>query len=265
MIVPYFQVNALCENSFSGNPTGVCILDDWLSTDELQKIASQTNMPETAFLFSSGPKQWSIRWFTPLVEKELSGHGTLAAAHILLEEGLSPDKQSVRFSSSAGNLEVEKQNNKFLRIEMPERTIRSCVSSPLLVEGLGAYPDETFIGMDCMCVFSDEMIVREMQPEPRILRRIGKVRGIIVTACSSLLGIDYVTRYFTPLSGVDEDEVSGSIHSLLAPYWGRKLGKNKMRTKQLSPRGTALSCGITKDRVWVEGKADIFMRGHILI
>ena len=114
MIVPYFQVNALCEDSFSGNPTGVCILDDWLSTDELQKIASQTNMPETAFLFSSGPKLWSIRWFTPLVEKELSGHGTLAAAHILLEEGLSREKQSVRFSSSAGNLDVKKENNKCL-------------------------------------------------------------------------------------------------------------------------------------------------------
>ena len=148
---------------------------------------------------------------------------------------------------------------------MPERTARSCISSPLLVEGLGAYPDETLIGMDCMCVFSDEMVVREMQPEPRILRRIGKARGIIVTACSSLIGIDYVTRYFTPAGGVDEDEVSGSIHSLLVPYWGRKLGKDKMRTKQLSARGTALSCGITEDRVWIEGKADIFMRGHILI
>jgi PhzF family phenazine biosynthesis protein len=265
MIVPYFQVNALCEDSFSGNPTGVCILDDWLSTDELQKIASQTNMPETAFLFSSSPKTWSIRWFSPLVEKELSGHGTLAAAHILLEEGLSKDKQSVRFSSSAGNLEVKKQNNKYLRIEMPELTARSCVSSPLLVEGLGAYPDETFIGMDCLCIFSDETIVREMQPEPRILRRIGNTRGIIVTACSSLFEIDYVTRYFTPFCGVDEDEVSGSIHSLLAPYWSRKLGRNKMRTKQLSSRGTALSCGIINDRVWVEGKADIFMRGQILI
>jgi predicted PhzF superfamily epimerase YddE/YHI9 len=158
-----------------------------------------------------------------------------------------------------------KQNNKYLRIELSELTARRCISSPLLVEGLGAYPDETFIGMDCLCVFSDEMIVREMQPEHRILRRIGNARGVIVTARSALRGIDYVTRYFTPLSGVDEDEVSGSIHSLLAPFWSRKLAKNKLRTKQLSPRGTALSCGINKDRVWVEGKSDIFLTGQILI
>ncbi len=265
MIVSYFQVNAFCEDSFSGNPTGVCILEDWLSTDELQKIASQTKMPETAFIFPSALKQWSIRWFSPLVEKELSGHGTLAAAHILLEEGLSVDKCSVRFSSSFGDLRVEKERNNNLRLEMPQLTARTCISSPLLIEGLGAYPNETLIGMDCLCVFSDEMIVGELQPESRILRRIASARGIIATARSSLPEIDYVTRYFAPLYGVDEDEVSGSIHALLVPYWSKKLGKNILRSKQLSPRGTTLSCGIEKDRIWVEGKADIFMRGEILI
>ncbi|MBT3668592.1 MAG: PhzF family phenazine biosynthesis protein [Opitutae bacterium] len=265
MKVPYYIVNAFSKISFSGNPTGVCILEDWLSTDDLQKIASQTQMAETVFLFPSDSKQWSIRWFSPLVEKDLSGHGTLAAAHILLEEGFSDGNQAFNFSSCGGRLKVEKRTEGILRLEMDILKARSCVASPLLVEGLGAYPDETFVGMDCLCVFSDESIVRELQPEPRLLKRIGSARGIIVTAKSYDSKFDYVTRFFSPRLGVDEDEVTGSIHGLLVPYWFKKLGKVEMRSKQLSPRGTSVICGIEESFVWIEGYADTFLRGEITL
>jgi predicted PhzF superfamily epimerase YddE/YHI9 len=265
MKVPYFIVNAFSKISFAGNPTGVCILKDWLSTDDLQKIASQTQMAETVFLFPSASNQWSIRWFSPLVEKDLSGHGTLAAAHILLEEDFADGNQPFNFSSSGGRLMVEKRAEGLLHLEMDILKARSCVASPLLVEGLGAYPDETFVGMDCLCVFSDESIVRELQPEPRLLRRIGSARGIIVTSKSDDSKIDYVTRFFSPRLGVDEDEVSGSIHALLVPYWFKKLGKVKMRASQLSPRGTSIACGLEENYVWVDGYADTFLRGEITL
>ena len=265
MNVPYYQVNAFSKGSFSGNPTGVCILKDWLSTDELQSIATQSHLPQTVFLFLNSPNQWSIRWFSPLIEIDLSGHGTLAASHILFEEGFTDVREPLHFSSSVGELKVEKAKNGLLCVEMPSFKSRICVASPLLVEGLGAYPDETYIGMDCMCVFSNESTVEDLKPEPRLLKRIGSARGIIATSLSADPKIDYVTRFFAPRCGVDEDEVTGSIHSVLAPYWSKKLGKDKMRVKQLSPRGTQFRCGIQNDRVWVEGKADIFIHGQILI
>lgn len=265
MNIPYFQVNAFCDGSYSGNPAGVCILKDWLSTDELQSIAAQTHLPETVFLFLNSPNKWSIRWFTPLFEIDLSGHGTLAAAHIIFEKGFSEVDESIFFFSSAGELIVEKKADGFLYLEMPSLKSRICVASPLLIEGLGAYPDETYIGMDCLCVFSDESIVTDLQIEPRLLMRIGSARGIIATALSSDSNIDYVTRFFAPRYGVIEDEVTGSIQSILAPYWSKKLGKREMKVRQLSPRGTSFKCGLNNDRVWVEGKADVFMQGKIVI
>lgn len=263
MSVPFFIVNAFAKNSFSGNPTGVCILEDWLSTDDLQEISAQTKMPETVFLFPSDSKVWSIRWFSPLSEKDLSGHGTLAAAHILFSEGFEAGKDFLSFSSSGGHLTVTKKESGLLRLEMTSLKARSCLASPLLIEGLGAYPDETFLGMDCLCVFSDESIVRELKPEPKLLKRINCARGIIVTAKSSKPKVDYVTRFFAPRIGVDEDEVTGSIHGLLVPYWSKKLSKQKMHAEQLSSRGTLLSCGLTKGFVWVDGSMETFLRGEI--
>ena len=263
MRIPYFQVNAFSEGAYTGNTSGVCILEDWLSTDELQSIAIQTGMFETAFLFKNAYNLWSIRWFSSNAEIDLSGHGTLAAAHILMEEGFSNGSQSLSFSSNGGSLKVVKGEQGALRLEMDILKARSCAASPLLVEGLGAYPDETFVGMDVLCIFSDESIVRELKPEPRLLKRINSTRGIIATARSLGADCDYVTRFFAPRYGVDEDEVTGSIHGLLIPYWQKKLGKVKMRANQLTPRGTSLLCGMEKGIVWVEGCADTFFRGEI--
>lgn len=265
MNIPYFQVNAFSDGPYKGNASGVCILEDWLSTDELQSIAIQTGMFETAFLIPNANDLWSIRWFTNKAEIDLSGHGTLAAAHVLMEAGLSNEYQSLNFSSNGGTLKVVKREQGILRLEMNSLKARSCAASPLLVEGLGAYPDETFIGIDVLCVFSDESIVRELQPEPRLLKRINSTRGIIATAGSSNVDCDYVTRFFAPKYGVDEDEVTGSIHSLLIPYWQKKLGKVKMRATQLSPRGTSLVCGMEKSFIWVEGLAGTFFSGEITL
>ena len=151
----------------------------------------------------------------------------MAAAHILFTEGFSNSNRLVRFSSSGGQLSVSQIEQGFLRLEMNSLKARSSIASPLLIEGLGAYPDEVFLGLDCLCVFSDESIVVELQPEHRIIKRISSARGIIVTARSSEKELDYVTRFFAPRIGVDEDEANGSIHGLLVPYWSRKLGKEK--------------------------------------
>ena len=145
MKIPFYIVNAFDKKPFSGNPTGVCILEEWLSTDDLQQIASQNGISETTFLFPSGSNAWSIRWFSPIVEKEISGHGAMAAAHILFTEGFSNSNRLVRFSSSGGQLSVSQIEQGFLRLEMNSLKARSSIASPLLIEGLGAYPDEVFL------------------------------------------------------------------------------------------------------------------------
>ena len=179
MNVPYYQVNAFCKDSYSGNPAGVCVLKDWLSTDELQNIAAQTYLPETVFLFLNSPNQWSIRWFSPLVEIDLSGHGTLAASHILFEEGFSEGAKSICFSSSSGELKVTKLENGALSLALPSLPSRICVASPLLIEGLGAYPNETYIGLDCLCVFSDESIAINPGPLTVVLKIVETPEGVI--------------------------------------------------------------------------------------
>jgi len=263
MKFPFFSVNSFCKNSFSGNPAGVCILEEWLSTDELQKMALQVNLPETAFVFPSKNGIWSIRWFTPQVETELCGHGTLAAAHVLYEEGLIAETKSLFFSSLAGDIQVHRNESKSISLNLPSLPFRKSSISSVLVEGLGSYPDEVYIGTDCLCIFSDEETVRALTPEFRLLAGISSCRGISVTAKTAKIGYHFTSRFFAPGIGIDEDHVAGSAHCMLAPYWGKKLAKDQLVGWQDSARGGEVRCQLKGNRVILTGQSDIFVRGKM--
>jgi PhzF family phenazine biosynthesis protein len=263
MRFPYFAVNAFCKGSFSGNPAGVCILDEWLSTDELQNMASQLYLPATAFIFPGKKELWSIRWFTSKTEVDLCGHATMAAAHILFEEGLVSKGSDVIFSSNSGKLQVGTDEKHRLRMDFPLLKARSSRVSPALVEGLGAYPDEVYIGTNCLCVFSEEETVRSLDPDFKILSGLSSFLGVITTAQTSQIGYHFMSRYFAPRVGIVEDHATGSAHCLLGPYWGKKLNKDKLVGFQASPRGAEIRCELSEDRVFLSGVAETFVRGKM--
>ncbi len=264
MKYPFFCVNAFCLDAFSGNPAGVCILRDWLSTDDLQRMASQMNFSETAFLFPAKKGFWSLRWFSPKTEIFLCGHATLAAAHILFERGIFSGDQGIIFSTAAGDLKAEKKGVESVAISLPNQTYKRAGVTPLLIEALGAYPDEVYLGMDYLCVFSDESIVREINPDFALLRRIDLCRGVVVTSESSRNGYDFISRFFAPRIGIDEDCVTGSTHCMLAPYWGKKLGKMQMTGWQASPRGGEIRCEMQGNEVILCGRSETFFSGEVI-
>ena len=263
MKFPFFCVNAFCKGAFSGNPAAVCILEEWLSTDELQNIASQVFFPETAFLFPSKNGVWAIRWFTPKAEVDLCGHATLASAHVLYQEGLVTKGNEIIFSSNGGNLRARMEKNGRLSLGFPRMQARKSSVSPILVEGLGAYPDEVLIGENYLCVFGEEEAIHALDPDFRVLSGLSSSLGVIVTARTSRVGYHFVSRYFAPRLGIDEDHATGSAHCLLAPYWGDKLGKDKLVGLQASPRGAEIRCELVKDGVVLSGLAETFVRGKL--
>jgi PhzF family phenazine biosynthesis protein len=263
MKFPYFSVNAFCKGVFSGNPASVCILDKWLSTDELQNMASQLYFPVTAFLFPGKNGVWSIRWFTPKAEVDLCGHATMAAAHVLFEEGLVTKGAEITFSSNSGKLRIGNDGNGRISMNFPLLKARNLPVSPALVEGLGAYPDEVYMGTNCLCVFGEEETIYALEPDFRVLSGFNSCIGVIVTAKTSRIGYHFVSRYFAPRVGIDEDHGTGSAHCLLAPFWGKKLHKDKLVGFQASPRGAEIRCELKGDRVILSGTAETFVRGKM--
>ena len=264
MKFPFFSVNAFCKGAYSGNPAGVCLLDEWLSTDELQNMAAQLYLPECAFLFPGEKNTWSIRWFTPKQEVDLCGHATLASAHVLYEEGLVKPKDRLRFSSNSGELAAVMEEEGRYSIDFPLLKSRRAQISPGLVEALGAYPDEVHAGTNVLCIFGEEEIVGELRPDYRMLAGIHGAQGVIVSAKTSRIGYHFVSRYVAPKIGIDEDHATGSAHCQLAWYWGKKLGKDKMVGFQVSPRGAEIRCSIRENRVDLSGVAETFLRGKMI-
>ena len=261
MRVPFYQVDAFSDSLFAGNPAAVCILDAWPATETLQQAAEENNLSETAFVMPAKRGKWSIRWFTPKVEVDLCGHATLAAAHVLLEER-KLDQDELTFVSRSGDLVVSRLEDGSLGMDFPVVPTRASSVSPLLVEGLGGYPSEVLTADDCLCVFDSEEIVRELQPDFRLLERL-PFRGIIVTAPASNGKADFVSRFFAPAVGVDEDPVTGSAHCILAPFWAKRLGRQRLKARQISQRGGQLVCEIRENRVLIEGRAVTYLRGEI--
>lgn len=259
MKLPIFQVDAFSSSVFQGNPAAVCPLEKWLPDKIMQSIAQENNLAETAFYIGKDG-QYEIRWFTPTHEVDLCGHATLAAAHVLFRlnnDTLSP----VTFQSRSGALRVLREDN-LLTLDFPAQVGVQCETPSQMVEGLGATPRNCYRAMDYMAVFDSEDDIIQIEPDFRNLKNL-ELRGVIVTAPGNTS--DFVSRFFAPKLGVDEDPVTGSAHCTLAPYWAERLGKPDLIARQLSRRGGALRCRIEGDRVLISGPTVTYMEGTIEI
>lgn len=261
MRLPLYQVDAFATEVFEGNPAAVCPLDEWLPEETMQKIATENNLAETAFFVKEGP-EYRLRWFTPVTEVNLCGHATLASAHVLFEH-LGYEEEVIRFETLSGSLSVQKEGGQFV-MDFPMGTCNPAEPPPLLEQALGIECNEIYSDMDYLCVLEQEEQVRSLSPNMRLLVQVDG-RGVIVTAPGDQEGIDFVSRFFAPKVGVDEDPVTGSAHTMLAPYWGAKLSKKNLVGQQISQRGGTVYCSLRGDRVSLSGRAKTYLKGEIIL
>ncbi len=256
-----YQVDAFTDDLFGGNPAAVVLLQQWLPDALLQKIAAENNLAETAFLVPERDV-YHLRWFTPKLEVDLCGHATLASAQVVFEM-LYPGRRSVTFlTRKAGPLTVTIQGDR-MSMDFPARPPERMTPLAGLVEALGAEPSEVWAVGNCLCVFETEGAVKALTPDFRKLAALDCI-GVIATAPGNG-GVDFVSRYFRPAAGVDEDPVTGSAHCTLVPYWSRRLGKAKLEARQISTRGGRLSCEDRGERVSLAGHAVLYLEGRIFV
>jgi len=257
MRLPYFHVDAFASGVFRGNPAGVCPLDAWLPDATLQNIAAENNLSETAFVVARG-EDYSLRWFTPTTEVDLCGHATLAAAFVLFTERGFQGEQ-LRFHSRSGPLSVAREGDVFT-LDFPSRPAIPGPTPEALRRGLGATPAEVRKARDFLAVFDNEVDVRTLKPDFAALRTLDCL-GIIATAPGA--ECDFVSRFFAPAAGIDEDPATGSSHCTLIPYWAQRLGKQKLFARQVSARGGEMFCRLAADRVRIGGHAALYSRGEL--
>jgi PhzF family phenazine biosynthesis protein len=259
MKIPYFQVNSFTGKGFRGNPAGVCLLDKWISAELMQKVATENNLSETAFVVKKD-HDFEIRWFTPAVEVDLCGHATLASGFVLYELK-KEDADCLRFHSRSGVLSVSKNHGSIIMDFPSDKLTKSDMGK--YADAFTSKPLEVWKGKtDLLAVFQSEDDIRYMKPDMNILMSM-KERGVIVTAPGTK--VDFVSRFFAPQSGIPEDPVTGSAHTSLAPYWSDRLGKDKLEAWQLSERGGLIYCHIHGDRVVIEGEATMYLSGFIYV
>jgi predicted PhzF superfamily epimerase YddE/YHI9 len=257
MRLKYFQVSAFASGLGSGNPAGVCPLDSWLPDQALRNIAAENNLSETAF-FVAQPEGFQLRWFTPEVEIDLCGHATLAAGHVLFAElGFASEK--IRFSTRSGDLSVVRVGD-LLELDFPSRPPLPCSAPDALCRALGATPRETFKSRDYLVVFDQPEQVAALRPDFPALKELDAL-GIIATAPGG--AGDFVSRFFAPAAGVNEDPVTGSAHCTLIPFWAGRLGKSRLVARQISARGGELFCELRGDRVGIAGRCFTYLRGEL--
>lgn len=254
-----YQIDAFTDQVFRGNPAAVCILDEWLDESLMQKIASENNLAETAFVVKKD-NSFQIRWFTPKVEVNLCGHATLASAFVLYNYyGVTLEK--IDFNSPrSGLLSVSKSENE-LTLDFPTDDLEAVAIPDECIEAFGLRPNEAYKGKtDYMLIFDSEKDVVDMQPNLAVVAGM-ECRGVIVSAPGE--EVDFVSRFFAPQSGIDEDPVTGSAHTSLTPYWSRRLNKTTMKARQVSERQGELTCSYLGDRVKIMGSAVVYMVGEI--
>lgn len=261
MITPLYQIDAFTDQPFGGNPAGVCVLAAMPEAAWMQAVAAEMNLSETAFLVPREDEAFDLRWFTPLVEVDLCGHATLAAAHAMWSERHF-DRPTIEFRTRSGTLTAHRSGES-IELDFPARPARE-VPVPGLREALGAWP--SYVGVneekDILAEISDEAAVRALEPDQRRLEEL-PARGIIVTGVATSDGYDFVSRFFAPQVGIDEDPVTGSAHCCLAPYWAKRLGKAEMVGFQASTRGGVVGVRVAGDRVVLSGQAVTVMRGEL--
>lgn len=260
MNIKLYQVDAFTDRLFSGNPAAVCPLEKWVPDDMLQNIAAENNLAETAFIVKQ-ENGFQIRWFTPTVEVDLCGHATLAAAHILFNYYMLSATE-ISFHSRSGLLYVRK-NDDLLTLDFPADETERTEIQPALVDALGTVPVEIYKGKtDFMLVYNSQSEIESVVPDFHKMAGV-TARGIIIT--SPGISSDFVSRFFAPQSGIDEDPVTGSAHTTLTPYWVKKIGKNPLTAVQLSKRKGYLHCKLKGERVEITGKAVLYFEGGISI
>jgi len=254
-----YQVDAFAGQVFSGNPAAICPLEAWLPDAQMQSIAAENNLAETAFFVPNGGG-YKLRWFTPAVEVDLCGHATLASAYVILNE-LTPADRSVSFETKSGALTVTREGDLY-SMDFPSRPPQECEVYPELVPALGGRPEKVLAARDYLVVYGSEEEVRALRPDMAALMKIDRF-AVIATAPGR--EADFVSRFFAPAKGVPEDPVTGSAHCTLIPYWSKRLGKQKLHAFQVSPRGGELWCEDRGERVTMSGKAVRFFEGAIFL
>jgi PhzF family phenazine biosynthesis protein len=260
--IPMYQVDAFAGQVFTGNPAAICPLETWLPEQQMQAIAAENNLAETAFFVRNG-SGYKLRWFTPAVEIDLCGHATLATAFIILND-LTPGEQSVSFETKSGRLTVTRDGDLY-SLDFPSRPPLPCEPVPELVPALGGKPEAVLAARDYFVVYATEEELRALKPDMQGLMNIDRF-AVIATAPGAPSGdADFVSRFFAPAKGVPEDPVTGSSHCSLIPYWSKRLGKKKLHAFQVSPRGGELWCENRGERVTMSGKAVRFFEGTIFL
>lgn len=260
MQLTIYQLDAFSSKVFGGNPAAVCPLTEWLPDSLMQQIALENNLAETAFYVKEG-SQFHIRWFTPAVEVDLCGHATLATAFVIFNfEGYTD--AIIEFTSKSGILKVQKQGD-LLELDFPVDELTTTQTPEALVSSLGITPIACFKGKtDYMLVLENEEQVKNLKPDFRLMATV-PARGVIVTAQGN--DVDFVSRFFGPQCGIDEDPVTGSAHTTLIPYWAKTLDKNDLVALQVSPRQGQLWCTLADNRVKIAGNVTLYLKGIIEI
>ena len=259
MSLQIFQVDAFSKEPFHGNPAAIVPLDAWLPAATMQNIALENNLAETAFFVREG-NGYGLRWFTPTVEMDLCGHATLASAHVLYEV-LGETTDVLRFHTKSGELTVAREGDRLV-LDFPARPATISEAPTRLIEAIGRQPREILRARDYLLVYDTEDDILAIDPDFNALAKI-KTHAVIVTAKGK--ESDFVSRFFAPEVGVNEDPVTGSAHCTLIPYWAEKLGKTELYARQLSARGGELFCELLGDRVKIGGNAVLYLRGEIFI
>jgi PhzF family phenazine biosynthesis protein len=258
--IPAYHIDVFTGTIFSGNPAMVCPLDHWLDDETLQLITRENSLPATAF-FVGEQDHYALRWFTPTVELQLCGHGTLAAAAVVFEV-LDSSKESVTFQAKSGTFPVVKQGP-LLSLDFPIYEAVRCATKPAaLVRALGREPAEILKGPNYLAVYETEAEIRVLAPDMELLKTVEGI-GVIVTAKGE--EADFVSRYFAPKLGIPEDAATGSSHCMLAPYWAKRSGRRNLHALQLSQRGGELWCEVLEDRVRIAARTVRYAEGFLYV
>jgi len=258
-----FKVDSFSAEPFAGNPAGVCLLTEPRDERWMQAVAREMNLSETAFLLREGDG-FRLRWFTPAVEVDLCGHATLASAHVLWEEEILAPSDTARFATKSGELRASRRGD-LIEMDFPSKPEQPAEPPENLLEALRVKP--LYLGrnvFDYLLLLDSETAVRAVTPDFALLRTV-TVRGVIVTAPSARPRFDFVSRFFAPAVGVDEDPVTGSAHCCLGPFWAARLGKSELVGHQVSARGGVVNVRVAGERVFLGGRAVTVLRGELAV
>jgi PhzF family phenazine biosynthesis protein len=259
MTITMYQVDAFTDKLFGGNPAAICPLDEWIDDELMQKIALENNLSETAFFVPKGDV-FDIRWFTPKAEINLAGHPTLASAYVIFEI-LNYEKQVIEFHSKSGSLYVEKKDDVYW-MDFPSKKPEKIKITKDVIEAIGMIPCALYKNRDYIAVYERKEEVENVMPDFDKIKNLA-AHGLIVTSKDG--SVDFVSRFFAPAIGINEDPVTGSAHTQLIPLWAEKLKKNQLTAHQISERGGLLFCESNGERVKIGGKAVLYMKGEIYV